>query len=165
MPTRVEQCPNHGPCMLFRCTRGSHKLLGRHDHAAIQAPTTPRWTALPAVRSVLRSVAAVAHVALASSLSLPCSISPLPAFSKGEPQKPEAGSRPDTVSTWKSFLAGAIPPRGRPEPPPIGRRHGTPSRPETSEKPPTLAIKFLSAWNEGTSGPSRCRCSFTVKSH
>lgn len=28
----------------FRCTRGSHKLLGRHEHAAIQAPTTPRWT-------------------------------------------------------------------------------------------------------------------------
>lgn len=67
MPTRVEQCPNHGPCILFRCTRGSHKLLGRHEHAAIQAP---KDTALdPSVRSVLRSVAAVAHVALASSLS------------------------------------------------------------------------------------------------
>ena len=162
MPTRVEQCPNHDPCSLFRCTRGSHKLLGRHEHAAIQAPTRPRWTP-PAVPCCARSLSptlcwhrlfsAMIHLASAGHL-------------KRGTTKPRSGAPPRHGLDVETLPRWGIPPQGRPDSRPLAVDTAHPA----GRKPVRSRQRSLSNLcphgTEGTSGLSQgLAAASTVKSH
>lgn len=125
MPTRVEQCPNHSPCIIFRCTRGSHKLLGRHEHAAVQAPTTPRWTP-PSVPCRARSPPSPTlrwrRLFLCHDPSRLCRPS-----QKGNRKSPKRGPVRTRSRRGNPSSLGRYHPRGRPETPPIGRNTAHPA--------------------------------------